>query len=177
MSPVQHEEVSEEAFGPLPLKNKSAESLTGEGDRMGHGTLCCKCGNACTWTQLSSSNKMQRNHMHEKLRQILVKRYKETTNPTATFEEPRAKAGYWGCPLHTMPQGVGKQLCQPSSPPPRNTPTLTPYKEHACPPLRERVDKGICCLFSPSLGCRRALPENKHSHMKRCSTSVIIREI
>ena len=33
------------------------------------------------------------NCMHMQLGQILDKRYKDQKNPTATFEEPRAKAG------------------------------------------------------------------------------------
>ena len=40
------------------------------------------------------------------LGQILDKRYKETKNPTTTFEEPGAKAGYCVCvPEHNTPKG------------------------------------------------------------------------
>ena len=66
-------------------------------DRLGPGPLCCS---ACTWTHLSPSNKQTRklygtknNCVHAQLGQILDKRYTETKNPTAAFEEPGAKAG------------------------------------------------------------------------------------
>ena len=71
------------------------------------------------------------------------KRYKETKNtnyhffPTTTFEGSgyRAKAGYCACPLHTPPpKGWANHLSQPSGETSGHTPTLSPYKEQACPP-------------------------------------------
>ena len=117
------------------------------------------------------------NCVHVHLWQILdPKDTKRPKIPTATFEEPSAKTGYQehkqgvdsknrvsrakaGCreqkqgtahaPLHTMPpNGWAKHLSYPSSLTPGHTPTLTPWKEQACPQLRERSRKGTYCLFS-----------------------------
>ena len=68
-------------------------------------------------------------------------RYKKTKNPTATSEEPGAKAGGRETaqgtahyPLHsTPPKGRADHLSHASSPTPGHTPTLTPYKEPALP--------------------------------------------
>jgi len=45
-------------------------------------------------------------------------------NSTVTSEEPRAKAGYCTCPLHTAPLGWAKHLSHPSSLTSGLTPTL-----------------------------------------------------
>ena len=104
-----------------------------------------KCCNACTWTHLSLSNKIQRNYMGLKIiacmcswGKLWTKRYKRPKNSTATSEEPGAKVGYCACPLHlTPPEGWADDLSYPSGPNPGHTPTLTPYKEQACQPPRE----------------------------------------
>ena len=41
---------------------------------------------------------------------ILGERYKEMKNPTATFAEPRAKAGCLTCPQHTTVKGSASHL-------------------------------------------------------------------
>ena len=71
------------------------------------GALCCS---ACTWTNVSSSNKIQRNYKEIKITacmhswsKLWTKSYKKTKNPTATSEELGAKAEYSACPLHTTP--------------------------------------------------------------------------
>ena len=101
------------------------------------------------------------NCMHVQLGQIVDERYKETKKtPTATFEGPGAKPGYCACPLHTtLPKGWAKHLSHPSSPTPGHTPTLTPYKEPACP--SSRSNQGNLLLVFAPLCCslNKALPE------------------
>ena len=76
-----------------------------------------QCCNPCTWTHLSSSSKIQRNCMGLKITVCIgrwgkflnPKDIKRPKNPTATFEEPGAKAGYCACLLHSIPlKGGGK---------------------------------------------------------------------
>ena len=100
------------------------------------------------------------NHVHAQLRQILDKRDQEKY-PTATFEEPRAKAGYCARPLHTTPpKGWAKHLSHPSGPIPGRTATLTPYKEQApAPSPQGKASKGACCLFSLPPCCSRGPPK------------------
>ena len=122
-----------------------------------------QCCNACTWTHLSSSNRIQINCMGLKINSCMCswdKFWTEDTkrpkNPIATFEEPGAnaggsgaRAGYYTCPLHTTPpKRWAKHLSHPSGPISGHTPTLTPYKGQARPHLRERASKEIFCLFS-----------------------------
>lgn len=61
------------------------------------------------------------------------KNTKRSKNPTATFEELRAKAEDCACPLHTPPKRWAKYLSHPFSLTPGHIPTFTPYKEQACP--------------------------------------------
>ena len=118
-----------------------------------------QCCHACTWTNLSSSNKIQRNCMGLKITACMctwgkfwTKDTKRPKNPTATFEEPGAKAGYCACPLHTTPpKGWAKHLCRPSGP----TPGHTPCKEQARPPSPAPGSKParepVVCSHSPLL--------------------------
>ena len=95
------------------------------------------------------------------LGQILDKRWKiDQKSPTATFEEPGAKAGYWACPLHNTPQSVGIL--------PKLTSALTP-RHYPSPHVRNKVTSASpseqgnvlfvltphCCSRGPS----NALPE------------------
>ena len=66
-------------------------------------------------------------------------RYKKgQKNPTATSEEPGAKAGSCAGPLRsTPPKGRADHLSHPSCLTPGRTPALTPCKEPAAPCLRE----------------------------------------
>ena len=89
-------------------------------DRLGPGTLCFS---ACTWTHVSSGNRIQRSYKGLKITACMRSwgkfwtRYKKTKNPTAASEEPGAKAGYSACPLHsTPPKGWADHLRPPSSP-------------------------------------------------------------
>ena len=110
--------------------HSKANCLTSNCDRLGPGPLCCR---ACTWTNISSSYRIQRNHEGLKIAACmhswgkLWTRYKKTKNPTATSEEPGAKAGHCACPLHSAPpKGWADHLSHTSGPTPRHTPTLTP---------------------------------------------------
>ena len=67
-------------------------------DRLGSGTLLLQCCHACTWTHLSSSNRIQRNCMGLKITACMctwgkfwTKDTKRPKNSTATFEDPGAK--------------------------------------------------------------------------------------
>ena len=121
---------------------------------MGPGTLCCSDCSACTWTNISWSNEIQRHSKGLKISAYLcswsklwARRYKQnktkqkTPNPTASCEEPGAKAGCWkqkprdwACPLHTTPpKGWADHLSYPSDPAPAPVPTLTLNKEPASP--------------------------------------------
>ena len=79
------------------------------------------CRSACTWTHFSS-NKIQRNCMGLKMHTCTVgansgpKSYKETKNPTATFEEPGAKTG-----CREQKQGVRSKSRVLRMPPSHNT--------------------------------------------------------
>ena len=80
--------------------------------------------------------------------------------PTATSEEPGAKAGYYACALCTTPpKGWEKHLSHPSGPTPEHTPTLTPYEEQARtppPPHLGGASKGTFSLLWPFQGGRGA---------------------
>ena len=87
---------------------------------LGPETVCC-C--ACTWTDVSLGDKIQRNCKGLKINVYmrswgkLWTRYTETRNPSATSEEPGAKAGYCACPLHsTSSRRWADHLSHPSSP-------------------------------------------------------------
>ena len=126
---------------------------------LGPCTLCC---NTCTWTYLSSSNKIQRNCTGLKITSACSvgansgpKDTKRPKNPTATFEEPGAKAGYCTCPLHTTPpKGWAKHLSRPSGLTPGHTPTRIPYKKQACPPPWGESQQGnlLFVLTLPAAG-------------------------
>ena len=124
---------------------------------LGPGTLCCS---ACTWTNISLSNKIQRNYKGLIITACMCSwgkfwttRYKKTKNPTATSGDLGAKAGYCACPLHsTPPKGWVNHLSHPSSPTPGHASTLTPYKEPAHIPLvSEQARKTVTCSRSPLL--------------------------
>ena len=148
-------------FHPLP-------TVQWNWDRLEPGILCCS---ACTWTNISSSKKIQRNCKGLKITvcihswgKLWTRRYKKTKTPTAISEELGAKAGYWACPLHsTPPRGWADHLSHASGPTPGHTPALTPYKEAAHPPWEGNLEQGNlllvlappCCSRSP----RKALPE------------------
>ena len=108
-------------FGPfsMPVTNVGRQAGTWEPQRQG-------CS-ACTWTQLSSSNKIQKKTKPKTCMGLKItmcmhswgkfwtKRYKETKNPNCHFwrvwNKNRglgAKAGYWACPLHSALQKGGQ---------------------------------------------------------------------
>ena len=81
-------------------------------------------------------------------------------NPTANFEEPGAKAGYWACPLHTvMPKGWANHLSHSSSLTAGHTPTLTLYKEQFAPlrPGSEQAREPVVLFLLPLLQQRPEL--------------------
>ena len=125
---------------------------------LGPGTLCC---NACTWANVSSSNKVQRNYEGLKITactrswgKLWTTRYKKTKHPAATSEEPGAKAGDRPYPLHTPPpKGWVDHLNHPSSPPP-DAPLPSPHSRNKLAAPRE-MTKGTCC----STRSNKALPE------------------
>ena len=117
------------------LQSQQAQVLAPQmetGWDLGPGTLCCS---ACTWINVSSSNKIQRNYKELKITacswgQLWTTRYKKTKNPTATSEEPGAKAGgqeksrvLLMPPAHNTTKGVGR----PPKPPLRPDPWTHPY--------------------------------------------------
>ena len=128
--------------------------------------LDCRAG---AWTHVSSSNKIQRNSTGLKITvcmcsqgKLWTTRYKKTKNPTATSEEPGAKAGHCTCPLHkTPPEGWADHLSYPSSLTPGNTSTLTPCKEPARPALTKGEQGNLLSVLAPpccSRGPSKALP-------------------
>ena len=104
------------------------------------------CCNACTWTNLSSSNKIQRNYMGLKITACMRSWGKFWTKDTKRPKKSHchfwragsknrgsgAKAGYCTCPLHTTPpKEWANHLSYPPALTPGHTPTLTQYKEPA----------------------------------------------
>ena len=135
-------------------------------DRLGPRTLGCS---AHTWTNVSLSNRMQRNYKGLKITacvcswgNLWTTKYKKTKNPTATSKVLGSKAGYCPWSLHIAPPGGwADHLSHPSSLNHGPTPTLTPFKGPACPLSASeqgnllRVFIPLCCSMSPST----ALPE------------------
>ena len=152
MAPVHQEKVS----SPY-LRNKGVESL-------GPGTHCCS---ACSWTNIFFSDKIQRNYkglkitayMHSwgKLWTISFWRARSKTESKTKVSE--AKAGYCECLLQsTQWTGWADHLSHPSCPNSGHSPTLTPWKQPACPLLGSK--QGNCYLFSLTPCCsNKALPE------------------
>lgn len=70
-------------------------------DRGGTWDPCCSGCNACTWTDISSSNPIQRKYkglkitVYMQLVKIIDKKIQKTKNTAVTTEEPRAKADCW----------------------------------------------------------------------------------
>ena len=132
--------------------------------------------NACTWTKLSCSSKIQRGcmglkvttHMQQ-LERILNKRDEETAKPiSATSKEPGAKTGCWEqkqgteyalCTHHHQREWV-KHVSHLSSPTPGHTPTLPPCKEPAySPSASEQTREPVLLPSCGSRGPNKALPE------------------
>ena len=132
-----------------------------------------QCCNACTWTHLSLSNRIQRNCIGLKITACVlswdkfwtqkIQRDQETQLPLLKSLEQKQGVGSKSKvlrmpPAHTTTYGVGKHLSHPSG----DTPTLTPYKEPACPCSgSEQTRESVVCSRSPLLqqGPNKALPE------------------
>ena len=111
-----------------------------------------QCCNACPWTHLSSSNKIQRNCMGLKITVCMLGQHcmlgqlcacwgkfwtkdkKRPKNPTAPFEEPGAKAGgqeqkqgtaHAPCTKHHLRGEKNTQATPPARP--RDTPLPSPH--------------------------------------------------
>ena len=102
-------------FGVLPDGPPGSDCCLQSRTGSWHSLL--QCCNACSWTHLSSSSKIQRNCMGLKItvcmgrwgKYLNPKDTKRPKNPTATVDEPGAKAGYCACLLHSIPlKGGGK---------------------------------------------------------------------
>lgn len=117
--------------------------------RLGPVTLCCS---ACTWTNISQSNKNTKKIYGTKNNCIHVhwgKWYQKTKNTTATSKELGARAGYWACTLHTAPRGWADHLSHNSDPTPRPTSTLTSYKGPAHSPSWGGEQGNLLHVFAP----------------------------
>ena len=124
---------------------------------------------AGTWTNISSSNKIQRNYKAVKiamcihsLDKLWTVGYKKNENPDAISKDPGEKAGYCTCTLHTAPpRGWADHLNHPSGPTPGPASPLAPYKAPAH--LLSGSEQGnlllvfdpFCCSKSPN----KTLPE------------------
>ena len=118
---------------------------------LGLGTLCCSAG---ARTHLSWSNKTQRNHKGLKTTvcmctwgKLWTTRYKKTKNPTATSEEPGAKAGPANAPCtqHHLRGGRTTSASPPARP--LHAPLPSPRVRKQLAPPRG-VSQGPCCLTS-----------------------------
>ena len=137
-------------------------------DRLGTGTLCCS---ACTWTNVSSSNKIQRNYKGLKITVCMCSwgkfwtSYKETKKPNCHFWRARKKSRVLRMPpAHNTTKGVGKTPKPPLWPDPWTHPYPHPISGTSSPaPLREQASKETCYLFLLPPCCSRdsnkALPE------------------
>ena len=100
------------------------------------------CCNVCTWTQLSSSYKIQRNNIGLKITVCLgtwgkfcTKRYKKTKKK----KNPHQNCHFWRsrsknrvlrkCPARNTTKGWANHLSHSSSLTPGHTPTFNPFKE------------------------------------------------
>ena len=117
---------------------------------LGSGIIYCS---ACIWTNLFSSNKIQRHYKGLKITVCMSSwgklwtRYKKTENLTTTSQKPETKPGYCTCPLHiTPPKGWANHLSCPSGLPLDSSPILIIYKETSLP-LSWEISKGNCYLF------------------------------
>lgn len=134
-------------------------------DGLGPGTLCC---NPCTWTNVSSNNKIQRNLKGLKILLLacvtganLWTRYKKTKIQLPLLKSweqrygVRSKSRVSGKSrvLH-MPlalsttKGMPNHLSHSSSLTLGHTPTLTPYKEPGSSSRSKGAGKGTCYFFS-----------------------------
>ena len=131
-------------------------------DRLGPGSLCCS---ACTWTNISSSNKIQRNYkelkitMHERLGQIMdnnIKKGKKKKKkiPILTSEEMRAKAEQWARHLRTpAPKEYTNHLGHPSDLISGHTPTLTKEQIRPSAPGSEQGNLLLVLVPPPIKPC------------------------
>ena len=115
---------------------------------MGPGTLCCS---ARTWTNDSSSNKIQRNYkglkvaacMHTQVGQIMDKIRKDQ-KPNCHFRRAGSKSRVLHMrPAHTTTKGVGR----PPKPRLWTHPYPHPIEGASSPPPRG-ASKGTCYLLS-----------------------------
>lgn len=115
-------------------------------DRLGPVTLCCS---ACPWTNVSCSNKIQRNYegleaaVHAKLGQVMGNKIQKNQKKKTKTQLPLLRC--WSnsrvlsvAPAYSTPRGVGRACKLP----------LSPCKAPGCPrPLTQGVSKGNHNLF------------------------------
>ena len=84
-------------------------------------------------------------------------------NPTATSEEPGAKAGYYTCPLHSTPPDAGQNTKAIPPVRPMDTPLPSPHIRNQLAPTPSGSKQGHLLLdFAPSCYSRspsKDLPE------------------
>ena len=117
-----------------------------------------QCCNACTWTHLSSSNKIQRNWLKitaciwGKFWTQKIQRDQKAHLPLLKSLEPKQGVGnkstVLSCPLHTTPpEGWAGHLSHPLARP-LDTPLPSPHiRNKLAPPWGASKQKN-CCLFS-----------------------------
>ena len=139
------------------------------------GTLCCS---SCTWTDLSSSNKIQRNYKGLKITECMCSWDKVRTKDTKGPREPnchfwrvRGKSRAWCMPpALSTPKGKGGPPKTPLQRYPWIQPTLTLHKVQAHRPLRERVREPVTCSCCPP--CRRSPNKSSPEFLVWCLVNV-----
>ena len=129
--------------------------------------------NVCTWTNVSSSNKIQRNckglkitARSARLGQIMDNKIqRDQKSPTATSEEPEAKAGGWEQKLGVVHAPCTHHYQRDGRPPkvPLNTPLPSPHLRNQlnCLFLCKQVRDPVACSCSHccSRDSNKTLPE------------------
>ena len=141
------------------ISEKKVHAYNETGWDLGPGTLCCS---ACTWTNVSSSYKIQRNYKGLKITvcmcswgKLCTTRYKKTNchfwGARNKSRGSGAKAGHCACPLHSAPpKGWADHLSHPSG----WTPGPTPIRNQLAPP-QGVSEQGKLLLVLPPLCCSR----------------------
>ena len=119
--------------------------------------LLLKCCNACTWispwvTKYEETVWVKKSlcaRATEANAEQIIQRDQKAQLPL--LKSPEKKQGTAHSPLHkTSPKGWANHLSHPSGLTPEHTPTLTPYKEQARPPLQGAgKPKGNLCVLTP----------------------------
>ena len=119
------------------------------------GPFCCS---ACTWTHVSSGNKIQRNYKRLKITacmrswgKLWITRYEKTKKPTATSKESGAKQGTAPVPCTQHHQGVSRSPKPRLRPHPWTCPYPHPIQGTSSPFLGKQAREPVVCSRSPLL--------------------------